>query len=86
MKKCTICGEELPTQYAYNKHRLQVHPNDAGRRTSNNQPQQLSAYDKAIKAKQELTEAVRALESDRSVIQQRLLELDNMIAHYKKLL
>jgi hypothetical protein len=45
-----------------------------------------SAHDKAIQAVHDLKEAIRGMEHERTVLQQKQIDLDNLITKYKTLL
>ena len=83
---CGICQQPFVNTYQLSKHRKQEHPEFI--RNYNRKTQDVisgSAVDKILAAKKQIKDALADLDVERSQCQQKLLDLDNMIAKYKTL-
>ena len=84
--KCSICGEELTSQYWLAKHRKEQHPESVRKYGVKSPPPPSSALDKILLHQRGIQEALREVETERADIQKKLLLLDDLIAKYKKLI
>ena len=87
---CNICQQQFASSYALQKHRKTAHPDKIRKykpkATEASTPKPVSALDRIFAAKAELSQGLKDLEFERDQLSQRILELDDTIAKYKKLL
>lgn len=81
--KCRICGE-MVSAADRKKHRAEKHPDFVP--PTRNVKVKLSAMERLRGIRLEIEQAIRDMEVERDNHQRKVLELDNQIAMYKKML
>jgi hypothetical protein len=86
---CKQCGTSVLGRGAMRQHYAEFHPDYISPAKAKKQLQQVagqSVMDKILTAEATMRDAVKDLEFERLTISNRLRELDDMIAKYKKLI